>query len=583
MNNKKTLLDNKIFNSQIKSPRVGLKEMIIGYFLGPAGAFLLNAIFSSYLNTYYTDVLGISGTFLYLMPLFSAIVVAITNFLFGIIIERTRTSRGKGRPYLILGAILLAITGICLVFIPSNIPEVAKLIWIAISYNLYYAFGFAIYSNAHNLMIPLSTRNSQKRATLSTFTNMSSMFMTGVIGGFVFPSLIMSNIGVSQNLWILVFSICSILAFPFTMLEYYFTKERITEENILLGLVEDRIPLKNQIKAVFKDRYWLLMMTYFILFYLGSCLRNASMNYYCNWVIGKEYSDGITMTLLNIIGGIPMAVGLLFIGPLQKKMSKRTLILSGFILYAIGSVITFCVPYIWKEQQNQYVIRIIVVLIGQFIKNIGSVPCVYIILALFSDVLDHVEWRSGFRCDGFSMSLYTIIFTIFPMISNAVLNMGITAIGYKVPLSAGSLEDLAAIENAYQGQIQTIKENADGTFTIALNQSEGIVNFFNFTMIGIEIITATLIIIVLFFLTVEKNIKKENEEILLRKKLLVESRGQVWIDPDTRARLDQERVEREEEEDYLKQLKIRCEKKGLSYEEEKQKYLEKCSKKKKIK
>ena len=48
MNNKKTFLDNKIFNSQIKSPRVGLKEMIIGYFLGPAGAFLLNAIFLMY-------------------------------------------------------------------------------------------------------------------------------------------------------------------------------------------------------------------------------------------------------------------------------------------------------------------------------------------------------------------------------------------------------------------------------------------------------------------------------------------------------------------------------------------------------
>ena len=91
-------------------------------------------------------------------------------------------------------------------------------------------------------------------------------------------------------------------------------------------------------------------------------------------------------------------------------------------------------------------------------------------------------------------------------------------------------------------------------------------------MIGIEVITSILIIIVLFFLTVEKNIKKENEEILLRKKLIVESKGQIWIDPDTRARLDQERIEKEEEEDYLKQLKIRCEKKGLSFEEEKQKY-----------
>lgn len=40
-----------------------------------------------------------------------------------------------------------------------------------------------------------------------------------------------------------------------------------------------------------------------------------------------------------------------------------------------------------------------IMLIGQFIKNIGGLPCSYVFMALFADVLDHMEWKTGFRSD----------------------------------------------------------------------------------------------------------------------------------------------------------------------------------------
>lgn len=43
------------------------------------------------------------------------------------------------------------------------------------------------------------------------------------------------------------------------------------------------------------------------------------------------------------------------------------------------------------------------------IKNIGGLPCAYIFMALFADGLDHVEWKSGIRCDDTAMSVYNII------------------------------------------------------------------------------------------------------------------------------------------------------------------------------
>ena len=41
-------------------------------------------------------------------------------------------------------------------------------------------------------------------------------------------------------------------------------------------------------------------------------------------------------------------------------------------------------------------------------------------MAMLADALDHVEWKAGFRADGFSMSVYTIIFTVCAGLAQAL-------------------------------------------------------------------------------------------------------------------------------------------------------------------
>jgi len=116
---KKRLIDAPIFDSKIKSGNVTAKEKWFGYLLGPAGAMLLNAILATYLNIYYTDVLKLGGLFLVIFPIFSKIFDAITNVIMGYIIDRTKTKQGKARPWLLVSAPFLAITGLMLFIIPN--------------------------------------------------------------------------------------------------------------------------------------------------------------------------------------------------------------------------------------------------------------------------------------------------------------------------------------------------------------------------------------------------------------------------------------------------------------------------------
>ena len=392
-------LDRKAFQSRVHATDVSRKEKWLGYLLGPAGALLLNAVLATYLNVYYTDVLKLThiwgGAFLVVFPIVSKIIDAVTNVVMGYIIDRTHTPAGKARPWLLLSAPLLAITGILLFTVPSG-SESVQVIWVMVSYNLFYSFAYTIFNMSHNLMVPLSTRNITERGSLSVFNQIATIMMSGILVALVFPMVIMPVIGVDKSKWLVLMSVLSILALPLTLLEYYFTKERVTLEEHSAG-IEKTVSFSHQLKAIFTDRYMLLIYAYFLIYTAGSSIKNISLVYFCNYVLGS-YNDGITQTMLSIIGGIPMGLGIFAVWPLAKKFGKRNVTLAGFILYAIGGAICWAFPT-----------NMTIMLIGQFIKNIGGLPCAYVFMALFADVLDHLEWKTGFRSDGVAMSVYNII------------------------------------------------------------------------------------------------------------------------------------------------------------------------------
>ncbi|MCD7868948.1 MAG: hypothetical protein LUG62_12475 [Clostridiales bacterium] len=62
---------------------VHMPEMVIGYFIGPIGGLLSAGIFTSILNTYFTDVLKLDLTFLTRLQLFSTILIVIANLVAG--------------------------------------------------------------------------------------------------------------------------------------------------------------------------------------------------------------------------------------------------------------------------------------------------------------------------------------------------------------------------------------------------------------------------------------------------------------------------------------------------------------------
>ena len=483
MNDKKNdFWSTPLTRSLIRSPEVRLPEMLLGYFIGPFGALLSSGIFTSFLNKYFTDVLALDEAFLSVLQVVSTILIVAANLIVGQLIERTRCLAGKARPWVLLSALTLSVASVLMFIVPFE--GTAKMVWIAIAYNLYYAVAYPIYNTANSTLIPVSTRNSQQRGALASFTNVAGLGVMGV-GSMVFPILVSQVMKNDQNMWFMVMLAVAIFSALTIFLQYKFTRERVTEEAMGKGDAQETkakaASLGEQLGAVTSEKWWWIVILFYLGFQWAGAMKNGSMSYFCEWVIGATGTIdwGLAQTVLSVLGAIPMAVAALFVVPLANKFSKRTVCMAGMLVGAVGGVIAGLGSH-----------NFVLVAIGVALKCLGSAPACYLILAMLADVIDHIEFKSGIRTDGLTMSIYSSLMVAATPIMNAVFMAMLGAVNYQKPT----------------GGAETIVQTAAVQSTITVGY------------IWVETIAYVVCAALIFFFTVEKNLPQEQAAIAARHK-----------------------------------------------------------------
>ena len=554
---------NPALKTKINSSSVKIQEMLIGYFLAPLCAMMANSIFSAYLTRYYADVIGLTdkqfGIFSMALPIVSTVFVIAGNILVGQWIDNTRTPAGKARPYLFLAAPIMAVAIILLFMTPGgdNVQStnyLMKMIWIAVSFNLFYAIGYPCYYTAHSSMVALSTRNGGQRGLLATLSNASMVAAAGVGASILVPILLQPIMFVtgadgtidraaSYNNWRMLGIALAVLTFLGIMLEYFFTRERITEETMNLNVKEEKIPMRKHIEVCTKEKFWWMVVIYILFFQMGQLVKNTSMSFYARWMFDSvlsssnpEATSGALMSTLGLVGGLPSAVGMVIAWPLASKLGKKRAVVLGLILSLIGGIVAFINVHSFP-----------IVTFGVVLKAIGIIPSQYVMVAILSDVLDHLEAKNGFRSDGFTMSIYGATMVGLAVLSMGIVNIFLSSMGYDASL----------------------------TTQPASAQTGMVIAYLCMDMIGFVISIAAL-----WGMNVEKYLDEDKEKILESQKAAVIAEGGTWIPPEERERMETEKAEREAEEERIKELKAKCAKQGLNFEEENKKYLEAQEKRK---
>ena len=458
----------KLPPSLIRKNNVSLfPEGALGYLLGPTLALLANSILANYFNKYMSDVLHVNSWasgFFTALPVVSVIFVVLGNVLVGRLMDHNKSRAGKARPLLLLSVPISLLALLFLfVFAPFDVVgtdwHTTSLVCIAIGYNLWFAFAYPMYYTPHAALVSLSTRNSKDRGLLATISNATMLAAIG-LSSMILPFFLnllfvydMSGTGTpvldeagkilyyvdeagaaiydaqaSYNAWkVFVFALILITLIG-VIIEYFFTRERVTEESMGQAESQAALPVSRQAAICLKDKYWIIMMVFFFLYQFGGMIKNVSQNYYCTSMFTDANGNytvaygGQLQGILSIVGAIPTAIGMVIALPLANILgSKAKAILSGAVVAVIGGAIGFIAP-------NNFA----VVVTSFIIKALGSTPAMYLSLALLADIFDHQEAVNGVRTDGFSMTVYGAIIAGMTGLTTGVLNMVLSATNYDV-------------------------------------------------------------------------------------------------------------------------------------------------------
>lgn len=550
---KKSVFETPLLSTKIKSSSVKLfPEAGLGYLLGPMLALMNNGVVNMWLSQYWDKVLQLDALFMTLLPIISAVIIIIGNLVVGKLMERKPSIAGKARPLIMLAMPIIAVSLLVLFIIP--LPESAggtfnnllASILVAVGYNLYYAIAWPIYYTSHSALVNLSTRDGGKRGLLSTLVmaaQLGASGISGMAGGILVQLLGLlpdAEQGITAEManqkWTILMVImiaCLILG---CLLEYYFTRERITEENVKNSEVKEgdestakKISMGEQIKICVKDKYWWMIIIFFFLYQFGGQMKNNDLSFYSQAMLGGASQTGLA-SLINTVGAIPTALGMAIVWPIAAKLTKSKTITLGCILAFVGSLIAFITlmpPFVGNEA------AIMTIPVVSFIvKALGTAPAMYISLALLANILDHQEAIHGKRTDGFTMAVYGSIMVCMAGVCNGII-LGINAI--------------------------TPAENQKLVHTILSYGVEGVC----YLVMGIMFI----------FMNVEKFTKLDNKAIHADQKAECEANGKVWVTPEERAKQEEEENARLVEEARVAELKSVCAKKGLNFDEENAKYL----------
>ena len=232
----------------------------------------------------------------------------------------------------------------------------------------------------------------------------------------------------SYQHWKIFAVILMVITVVGAVVEYLFTRERVSEEGAADGMAAGQKPTVSvceQMKICFKDKFWYIMIAFFFFFQLGGMIKNVSQLYFCQAMFPDAAGNyttangGSIQGTLAIIGSIPTAVGMVIAVPLANKVGKRNAIMGGAVVAVLGGTLGLLFPT-----------NLPLVIASFVIKALGSTPAMYLSLALLADVFDHQEARHGIRTDGFTMTIYGAVMSGMTGIATGIMNGVLSALDY---------------------------------------------------------------------------------------------------------------------------------------------------------
>ncbi|MGI9531371.1 MFS transporter [Lutimonas sp.] len=375
------------------SEQIKLKEKI-GYSFGDFASSMFWKLFSMFLMIYYTDVVELSPASVGTMFLLTRLWDGLNDPIMGIISDRTRTSMGKFRPYLLWVAIPFAIIGV-LTFSSPDFGPSGKLLYAYVTYTLMMMVYTAI-NVPYSSLMGVMTSDTKERTSLASFRFIGAysggIFMTATVP-YLLDYFKNSGSDDAQSYQYTV-GIYAVLAAFFFIMTFLWTKERVKPLNT-------ESSIKKDLKDLAKNAQWFIMLGAGIAVLIFNSLRDGNIMYYFKYFVKDQsiayFGDvawdklaGAYMTLWLVTN----LIGVLLAKPASARFGKKSTFISAMLIAAVFSFIFY-----WVDPNSVPLIFGLNVIMG-----ICSGIVLPLIWSMYADIADYSEFKTGRRATGLVFS-----------------------------------------------------------------------------------------------------------------------------------------------------------------------------------
>ena len=387
----------------------------LAYGFGDVGCNFSWSFVVSFLMIFYTDVFGISMAAVATLMLVSRFWDAFNDPLIGSLSDRTKSRWGRYRPWLLFGAPITALVLLLCFWAHPDMDYTGKIIYMSITYGLL-VLGYTCVNLPYGTLCGAMTQNIDERAQINTSRSVAAMIAIGVINIITVPLVKYCGDGTLSSAQGFI-SVAAIYGLIFTFCHWFcFAK---TKEMVKVEISSKAVPVSDQLKAVVKNKPFLMAVVGQLLFGFILYGRNADLIYYFKYVEGNE-------DLFSFFSGVivvPSIIGAAHFPLIFKWTGNKGWAASVFsVLMGISMVAL----YFFSPNESPVLFYIFAALAQFFFSGFNTA-----IYAIIPDCVEYGEWKTGIRNDGFQYSFISLANKIGMALGTSLLALVMGWAGYE--------------------------------------------------------------------------------------------------------------------------------------------------------
>ena len=396
-----------------------------GYSAADAAANFVFMTMILFQTSFYTDTFGITAGAAATILMAARLWDAVADPIVGVLADRTKTRWGKFRPWILFTAVPWCVVMILAYTTPRGWGMGSLIAYAAITNTLMMTI-YSMNNMPYAALGGVMTGDVNERAKLNSFRFIAVNAAQFLVGGLTLPLVAKFALGHDrQHGWQMTMTVWAVLCLVLFLITFATTRERIQPP-------PQQIPdAKQDFADLVKNNPWMVMfaMTLFH-FCLLSFRGGALYNYYHHYVdkaamfdvlqklgltaaAGTASSGGVLELLgyivhgdrsdlansnvadvfnsiVNMLGtGITIIV-ILLSPSLAKKYGKKAVAVGGFALSTL-----FALAFYFLSPTNTTGM-IVLTIVG----SICYAPTIPLVWAIYADVADYSEWKTGRRFTG---------------------------------------------------------------------------------------------------------------------------------------------------------------------------------------